>query len=264
MMLFNKRALLAGLVVASAALVQGCVTSYSENAEGVNFPDIPHSYIEEGTFVDPEAVLRISRGQTKAQVRHLLADPHFDEGLFGNREWNYIFNFYTDTVPEGYLTCQYQVGFDSDVLVERTHWKNPACADLLVPIEVEEIADDKVVTLSADVLFDFDSDVLRLEGRRSIERFTGVLNSEFVNPKLQVFGFTDRLGDDTYNQGLSERRAQAVKRVLEENGVPAYNIRAVGMGESNPVTSCPGVSGTALKECLQPNRRVEILITETQ
>ncbi|WP_051234166.1 OmpA family protein [Halomonas halocynthiae] len=262
MMIFNKRVLLAGLVAASAALVQGCVTSYSENADGVNFPDIPHSYIEEGTFVDPEAVLRISRGQTKDQVRALLADPHFDEGLFGNREWNYIFNFYTDTVPEGYMTCQYQVGFNSEVLVERTHWKNPACADLLVPVEVEEIADDKVVTLSADVLFDFDSDVLRLEGRRSIDRFADVLTAEFKNPRLQVFGFTDRLGDDAYNLKLSDRRAAAVKQALIENGVSAYSIQAVGKGESNPVASCPGVSGNALKECLQPNRRVEILITE--
>lgn len=263
-MLFNKRALLAGLVVASAALVQGCAISHSENAEGVSFPDIQHSYIEEGTFVDPEAVLRISRGQTKDQVRNLLADPHFDEGLFGNREWNYIFNFYTDTVPEGYMTCQYQVGYDSDVLVEQTHWKNPACADLLVPVEVEEIADDKVVTLSADVLFDFDSDVLRLEGRRSIDRFAGVLNREFSNPSLVVSGFTDRIGKDAYNLALSERRAAAVKQVLVENGVPASRIQAIGKGESNPVASCPGVGGTALKECLQPNRRVEILITEGQ
>lgn len=264
MTLFTKRALLFGLVVASATLAQGCATSYSESEQGTSFPDIPGSYIEEGTFVAPDAVLRISRGQTKRQVRDLLADPHFNEGMFGVKEWNYIFNFYTDTVPEGYMTCQYQVGFDENVLVERTHWKTPACANLLVPIEVESIADEKMVTLSADVLFDFDSDVLRLEGRRSIERFTDVLNSEFSNPQLQVFGFTDRIGDDAYNQRLSERRAQAVKRVLEENGVPAYSTRAVGMGESNPVTACPGVSGAALRDCLQPNRRVEILITETQ
>lgn len=262
MKLFDKRAMLAGLVIATSALVQGCVTSYSESEQGVRFPDIPHSYVEEGTFVDPEAVLRISRGQTKRQVRDLLADPHFDEGLFGNREWNYIFNFYTDTVPEGYMTCQYQIGFDSDVRVERTHWKTPACANLLVPIEVEEIADDKLVTLSADVLFDFDSDVLRLEGRRSIDRFAGVLNREFTDPSLVVSGFTDRIGKDAYNLELSDRRASAVKQALVENGVPAHRIHAVGKGESNPVTSCSGIRGNALKECLQPDRRVEILITE--
>lgn len=264
MTLFNTRALLATLVVASAVLVQGCAVSHSENAQGISFPDIPGSYVEEGTFVDPEAVLRISRGQTKAQVRNLLADPHFSEGMFGVKEWNYIFNFYTDTVPEGYMTCQYQVGFDKEVLVERTHWKNPACANLLVPIEVESIADEKMVTLSADVLFDFDSDVLRLEGRRSIDRFAGILSNEFTNPQLQVFGFTDRIGDDAYNQGLSERRAQAVKRALLDNGVPAYSVQAVGRGENDAITTCPGVSGAALKECLQPNRRVEILITEAE
>lgn len=264
MTLLTKRVLLAGLVAASVALVQGCAVSHSENAEGVSFPDIPGSYIEEGTFVDPEAVLRISRGQSKAQVRDLLDNPHFSEGLFGVKEWNYIFNFYTDTVPQGYMTCQYQVGFDEDVLVERTHWMNPACADLLVPIEVESIAEESKVTLSADVLFDFDSDVLRLEGRRSIDRFADTLNSEFTNPQLQVFGFTDRIGSEAYNQGLSERRAQAVKRALLENGVPAYNVQAMGRGERDAITTCPGVSGAALKECLQPNRRVEILITEAE
>lgn len=259
---FEKRAVLVGLAMATAILVQGCAVSHSENAEGVSFPDIPGSYIEEGVFVEPDAVLRVSRGQTKRQVRDLLADPHFNEGLFANKEWNYIFNFYTDTVPEGYMKCQYQVVFDNDVLVERTHWKNPVCPNLLVPVEVEEIADEKVVTLSADVLFDFDSDVLRLEGRRSIDRFVGVLNSEFTNPALVVSGYTDRIGDDAYNLGLSDRRAAAVKQVLVENGVPAYNIDAVGKGESHPVTFCPDVKGSALKECLQPNRRVEVLITE--
>ena len=42
-----------------------------------------------------EQLRRIAPGMTKNQVRELISYPHFSEGLFGPREWNYIFNFRT-------------------------------------------------------------------------------------------------------------------------------------------------------------------------
>lgn len=257
----HKRVLLATIVAATAALAQGCASKSSSDESGISFPDIGSSYVEEGTFIAPQSVLKVSSGQSKDQVRHLLDNPHFSEGLFGPKEWNYIFNFYTDRVPEGYMTCQYQVNFDEDVLVKSTHWKNPVCAELLVPVEVASVAGEKKVTLSADVLFDFDSDVLRLEGQQSLERFADILQREFTNPAIRVLGHTDRIGNGAYNLALSERRAQSVRQALINTGINVANIKALGVGERNPLVDCTGKRDVALKACLQPNRRVDIMIS---
>ncbi|MGU0171886.1 OmpA family protein [Escherichia coli] len=72
-------------------------------------------------------------------------------------------------------------------------------------------------------------------------------------------GYTDRIGSDAYNQGLSERRAQSVVDYLISKGIPADKISARGMGESNPVTgnTCDNVKQRAgLIGCLAPDRRV--------
>lgn len=76
-----------------------------------------------------------------------------------------------------------------------------------------------------------------------------------------VLGFTDRIGSDAYNRGLSEKRAQSVVDYLISKGIPSNKISARGMGESNPVTgnTCDNVKPrAALIECLGPDRRVEI------
>ncbi|XPE62128.1 OmpA family protein [Shigella flexneri] len=58
-----------------------------------------------------------------------------------------------------------------------------------------------------------------------------------LDPKdgsVVALGYTDRIGSDAYNQGLSERRAQSVVDYLISKGIPADKISARGMGESNP------------------------------
>jgi len=83
-----------------------------------------------------------------------------------------------------------------------------------------------------------------------------------------VSGHADRIGSVTYNQKLSERRAQSVKTYLIGKGVPENVIAAQGFGESEPaagldIVSCNGIrERTRLIECLQPNRRVEVLLKE--
>ena len=79
----------------------------------------------------------LAEQDTAAKVRRLLHHPHFSEGIFNVREWDYVFNFYTGD-DNAYLTCQYKLKFDGDNRVESTHWKNPQCPVLLVPIVVEE------------------------------------------------------------------------------------------------------------------------------
>jgi len=73
-------------------------------------------------------------------------------------------------------------------------------------------------------------------------------------------GHADRLGSETYNQKLSERRADAVRDYLVAKGVPREKIETLGVGEKQPVVQCDQKALKALIECLQPNRRVEVQV----
>jgi outer membrane protein OmpA-like peptidoglycan-associated protein len=71
---------------------------------------------------------------------------------------------------------------------------------------------------------------------------------------VQIIGHTDSDGEASYNQGLSERRANAVADVLQANGVNYSRIVTIGRGENNPVAS------NLTPEGKSQNRRVEIVI----
>ena len=70
--------------------------------------------------------------------------------------------------------------------------------------------------------------------------------------KVELAGHTDSVGNDQYNQGLSERRAQAVADYLIGHGANAGNISVKGYGESDPVADNGTEAGRAA------NRRVEL------
>ncbi|MGS2744727.1 OmpA family protein [Halomonas sp. LS-001] len=257
----HLRTLLAlGLVTALAGCASSAPSNTSTNEEDIRFPDLDSTYLETGDFIDPDSVLRIAQGQHKDQVRRLLNHPHFSEGIFNVREWDYAFNFYTGE-GNAYLTCQYKLKFDGDNRVDSTHWRNPECPALLVPIAVVEEDNLQTLTLSGDVLFDFDSAELTLEGQRAIDRLASQMQQQFTNPAMNIFGYTDRFGAEQYNIDLSYQRAMAVKQQLISHGLLSNRIATAGRGAANPVVQCEGAATPAVKECLKPNRRVEIEVT---
>lgn len=81
---------------------------------------------------------------------------------------------------------------------------------------------------------------------------------QFPNTDVTVVGYTDNTGTEQLNQTLSEKRAQAVVNYLESQGVAASRLKAVGMGESDPIASNATAAGRA------QNRRVEMFITADQ
>ncbi|MFC4727545.1 OmpA family protein [Coralloluteibacterium thermophilus] len=122
------------------------------------------------------------------------------------------------------------------------------------------------VRLSADALFPFGrADISNAgHGEGSLgqlaERLSGAQRIESV----QVIGYTDRIGSDSYNQELSRQRAEAVRAFLVERGVPPNVIRAEGRGKADPIADCPDLRGAPLVDCLAPNRRVEINIVAVE
>ncbi|CAB3763527.1 MULTISPECIES: OmpA family protein [Burkholderia] len=120
----------------------------------------------------------------------------------------------------------------------------------------------QVMRLSADALFAFDrgdlADILP-GGRADIREIAAKLDATRIG-RIEVRGYTDRLGASAYNKQLSQRRADAVKALLVEQGIPADRIDARGLGEQDPITQCTdNQSHDRLVACLQPDRRVEIV-----
>lgn len=265
--MMNKNILVgAGLAV---ALLAGCTAATgTKNEEGVRFPDVDRSYLSEGDFIDPTAVRRIRTGMSRDQVRLNLGHPHFSEGIFRVPEWNYLFRFRTG-VEEEVVSCQYKIVFD-DGVVESYHWLTPQCALLVEAPLVEEIDDGEeanlALNLSSDALFRFGgagvADV-NPEGLRSIDQLAQSLRQDFTRVEaVRVVGHTDRIGAAASNLALSQARADTVRALLVERGVPAALIVAEGRGDTQPLVQCEGSGATpVLVSCLQPNRRVEVVVT---
>jgi OOP family OmpA-OmpF porin len=115
------------------------------------------------------------------------------------------------------------------------------------------------LTLSTDVLFEFDKAELKDAGKQKLDELADQVKGAKVD-EIVVVGHADRIGSESYNEKLSQARAQSVKDYLAERGAQTNVITAQGKGESAPLTGdqCKKMAGKKLIECLQPDRRVEI------
>ncbi|HSR66423.1 MAG TPA: OmpA family protein [Acidobacteriota bacterium] len=115
-----------------------------------------------------------------------------------------------------------------------------------------------VMNLGEDALkFDFDKATLRPGNREILSRIAGVLLTT-SGYSVYVYGHTDNVGSSSYNQRLSERRAETVRDYLVEAGVPSEIITTKGFGKSRPL-----VKGNSPRARAK-NRRVEIGIVNTR
>jgi OOP family OmpA-OmpF porin len=126
------------------------------------------------------------------------------------------------------------------------------------------------VTLSADVLFEFDRYALKPEGKAKLDELVGQIKGIALEVIIAV-GHTDRIGSEAYNQKLSVRRAESVKAYLVSKGIQPNRIYTEGKGEKQPVTGdkCKNMgpdnaSNKKLVACLQPDRRVEVEVVGTK
>lgn len=274
----------AGMALAIATLVlglQACGTATVSKkisddgvAGEVVFPDREKSaWLKEGTFPNLDNLRQIAPGVTKDQLYDLVGRPHFEEGLAGVREWDYVFHFRT---PTGVTTCQYKAIFDTQGLAQTFHWLPAGCGDVLKPVAAGERVVERVVekpaaprrniALSADALFAFDrsgaGDLLP-KGRAELDALAAELRKAQSVERLEIVGHTDRLGSNAYNQQLSLARATTVRDYLMRGGVPAKSTGVQGRGEADPKVNCEQTERAALIACLAPNRRVEISVQAT-
>jgi len=132
----------------------------------------------------------------------------------------------------------------------------PVAAPAPVPVPVPApipppapVKQKEIITLN--LLFDFDKATIKDDMVPVLEQAKTILNED-PNAAFIVSGHADSVGADVYNQGLSERRAVAVKNWLVTNGISASRLETVGYGETQPKFD------NATSEGRKLNRRVEI------
>ena len=113
-----------------------------------------------------------------------------------------------------------------------------------------------VLTLG-DVLFTSGQADLKAGATTNLNKLAMFLTN-YPDRNVTIEGYTDSVGSDDYNTGLSQRRADSVKAFLTGQGVGSTRLTAAGKGESNPVAGNDSAAGR------QQNRRVEVIISNAQ
>lgn len=129
-----------------------------------------------------------------------------------------------------------------------------AAAAAIEELKAKQTERGIVLTLG-DVLFDSGSATLKAGAERSLVNVAEYLKRN-DKARLMVEGHTDSVGDDSFNQRLSQQRAESVAARLAVMGVDASRIVATGLGESYPVTGNDTAAGR------QQNRRVELVFSD--
>lgn len=118
---------------------------------------------------------------------------------------------------------------------------------------VERVGEGINVTFASGLLFAFNSDEVQATAGENLRELAASLN-RYPDSQLLIVGHTDNVGDDAYNQGLSERRANSAAAYLTAQGVARTRLATSGKGEAEPVSTNDSDAGR------QQNRRVEVAI----
>ena len=127
--------------------------------------------------------------------------------------------------------------------------------DVAPPTKIEPVDplnDPKGVLVKRSVYFDFDSYVVRDDGKPIVENHASYLNKNKAR-KILIQGNTDERGGTEYNLALGQKRAEAVRRAMNAVGVPEAQMEAVSLGKEKP--KAQGHDEAAWAE----NRRADIV-----
>lgn len=251
-------------IVGGVVLLSACTRSISDvDSQGKTdhpvFPEASHAVRSEGSFVNLDNLKQMRSGLTKAEVYELIGTPHFNEGVLRVKEWDYIFHFTLN--DNSVLTCQYKVLFDKDMKAQSFFYKPEGCLNALKTPMANPAVQKIDRTLAAESLFSFGSATLSHTGENEIRQLIASLPKKSVK-QVRITGHADRIGDSEKNNELSLARADAVKTLLIEEGIPETAIETRGMGSSQPLVICPGKTTPAVVACLAKNRRITINIQE--
>jgi len=120
-------------------------------------------------------------------------------------------------------------------------------------VSVSRDGDDIILNMPSDITFAQAQSSLQPQFKSTLNGVATIFKKNHKT-KVSIIGHTDSDGSETYNQNLSENRAQSVAGYLSSSGVENSRLLIYGRGESEPIASNASASGKA------QNRRVEIHI----
>ena len=120
-------------------------------------------------------------------------------------------------------------------------------------VQIERRGDELVLTMPSGITFAFDRFDLQPQFRPTLDKVAEVLG-DYPQTMIDIYGHTDSVGSEAYNQTLSENRSRAVANYLSMQGVHQVRMATLGYGETQPIADNGTESGRAA------NRRVEIRI----
>ncbi|MFN0175555.1 MAG: OmpA family protein [Saprospiraceae bacterium] len=127
-----------------------------------------------------------------------------------------------------------------------------------IEIVLDQIFRDREIVLE-NIYYDYDKWDIRPDAEPTLNRLSEVLRQN-VGIRIQLGSHTDCRGNDAYNQGLSQRRAQSAVNYLISKGIDPDRLSAKGYGESQPAAFCSCASCTEAEH--QTNRRTTFKVVE--
>ncbi|WP_297575872.1 OmpA family protein [uncultured Campylobacter sp.] len=250
-------------------LLAGCASSYSGyipkdgvvSYSDVKFPAKDEAWIKGGIYTDKEKIKKLKVGQNKSQIMKLIGHPHFGEGFFGVVEWDYILNFTNS--DKSVTTCQYKIVFDRDFVARSIFTKPVDCVGsaVVVPVVAPKIEqEEEEKELGESFFFGFGHAMLDWKERARLSKY---IKSIKEIKSVEIVGYADKVGTDSYNDTLSIRRADYVKGELVRLGIDESIIKTSGKGKSTKFRTCQKDSSKDVYlKCLKANRRVNIVINQ--
>jgi outer membrane protein OmpA-like peptidoglycan-associated protein len=262
------RTLLAAFIVTPALLVAGCATTPKENSQIIqlqqqidNLDSSP-----EGKQYAPIAVREAQESLNRLKSFKGNSEEYKHQLFLTEKR----IEIARETVSEKQAeeTVASAESRRKDILLDAARQEIASARDLaatmagraqeleqqVTDLQAQETERGLVLTLGA-VLFETNKATLQSGSQRTVQKVAEFLN-QYPERKILIEGFTDSQGSDSYNQKLSQDRAQAVRDELAKNGVSAQRIDIVGYGEEYPVASNDNAAGR------QQNRRVEIVVSK--
>lgn len=262
------RTLLAAVIVTPALLLAGCATTPKENSQIIqlqqqidNLDSSP-----EGKQYAPIAVREAQESLNRLKSFKGNSEEYKHQLFLTEKR----IEIARETVSEKQAeeTVASAESRRKDILLDAARQEIASARDLaatmagraqeleqqVTDLQAQETERGLVLTLGA-VLFETNKATLQSGSQRTVQKVAEFLN-QYPERKILIEGFTDSQGSDSYNQKLSQDRAQAVRNELAKNGVSAQRIDIVGYGEEYPVASNDNAAGR------QQNRRVEIVVSK--
>jgi OOP family OmpA-OmpF porin len=142
--------------------------------------------------------------------------------------------------------------------------KDDECPGTPAGVEVDESGcpvEKAAPIILKGVNFEFNSDKLTSEAENRLDNVVNALKAS-QDIEIRLEGHTDSKGSASYNQRLSQQRADAVKRYLTQHGIDASRMTTQGFGESQPIAPNTNPDGSDNPDGRAKNRRTELEVTD--